>query len=240
MGPPFIQIALACAVMSVGATLQGSVGFGLALTAAPLLALIDPRLVPGPILVCALSLTLAMLIRERDHLDLKGVGWALAGRVPGTVVGAAMLALVPAATMGVLFGAIVLLAVLISASGVRPRVSRWSLMSAGVLSGIMGTTSSIGGPPVAILYSHEAGPRMRGTMAGYFTAGACLSLVALAVVGRFGAQEAVWAAAMLPGVLLGFLISNRVKRVLDGGYTRPAVLLVASAGGIAVILKQLV
>jgi hypothetical protein len=53
-----IKLLAACAAVTIGSTVQGSVGLGL--VAAPILALIDPMLIPGPILLCGLVLTLLM------------------------------------------------------------------------------------------------------------------------------------------------------------------------------------
>jgi hypothetical protein len=55
-----IKLLAACAAVTIGSTVQGSVGLGLGLVAAPILALIDPMLIPGPILLCGLVLTLLM------------------------------------------------------------------------------------------------------------------------------------------------------------------------------------
>ena len=50
----------------------------------------------------------------------------------------------------------------------------------------MGTISSVGGPPVALLYQDERGSEVRGTLSSIFAVGALFSLVVLAVVGEFG------------------------------------------------------
>ncbi len=70
--------------MTAGAAVQGSVGFGLNLLAAPLLVLIDARLVPGPVLVAAIALVAVMSWRERHAIDFGGLRWALLGRLAGT------------------------------------------------------------------------------------------------------------------------------------------------------------
>ena len=85
------------AAVAFGAAVQGAVGFGMALLAAPLLVLIRPELVPGPLLINGLALTLLVARRERDSIDLFGVKWALVGRVPGVALGALALATVPVA-----------------------------------------------------------------------------------------------------------------------------------------------
>jgi hypothetical protein len=54
----FVQLVFAWAVVAVGAALQGAVGFGLGVIGAPLLVLIAPGLVPGPLLLVAFVLTL--------------------------------------------------------------------------------------------------------------------------------------------------------------------------------------
>ena len=79
-----LDIAIAVGVLFVGATIQGSIGFGANLTAAPILALIDLRFLPGPLLLNALTLTSITWRRERADVDWRAVGWSLGGRLPAT------------------------------------------------------------------------------------------------------------------------------------------------------------
>ncbi|CAN5726702.1 hypothetical protein BH24ACT3_BH24ACT3_08500 [soil metagenome] len=88
-------MVLAVAVVALGATVQGTVGFGANLVAVPLLTLIDPGFVPGPVIVAALVLNVLVGVRERDAVELHQVGWAVAGLVPGTAAGAAAVTLLP-------------------------------------------------------------------------------------------------------------------------------------------------
>jgi uncharacterized membrane protein YfcA len=237
--PLILKLLLAAGVVAVGALVQGAVGFGLALLSAPLLALLEPRLVPGPLIFAGLALTVAMAVRERASIHVGGVGWALAGRVPGTVVGAAVLTVLAARTLGIVLGALVLAAVAMTAFGPRIRPGPLALLLAGVLSGFMGTTASIGGPPVAMVYQHESGARIRGTLSAYFTFGATMSLVALAVIGRFGTWELLAAIALLPGVLAGAVLAERATAWLDAGRTRIAVLAVSGISGVLLLLREL-
>jgi uncharacterized membrane protein YfcA len=233
-----IELTLACLIVAAGATVQGSVGLGLGLVAAPLLILIDPLLVPGPLLAAALTLTLLVAHRERRKIAFKDLGWALVGRFPGVGIALLTLLVLPAEAITVVFGALVLFAAGLSASGMRLRPTTRNLVGAGVISGITGTLTGIGGPPVALVYQEESGPRLRGTLAGYFLIGVTVSLIGLASVGHFGRQEIVASTALLPGIFLGFLISSRTATLLDRGHTRKAVLIVSAVGGLAVILRQ--
>ena len=234
-----LEIALAVTTIAVGALLQGSVGFGLAMVAAPVLVLIDPRFVPAPLLFGSLSLTALMAYRDRAGIDFFGLQWALLGRLGGTAVGLYALTRLPSDRFIFAFGVLVLLAVGLSVSGLHLRPTRRTLVSAGIVSGFMGTTTSIGGPPIALVYQHAPGPKLRGTLAGFFISGVSISLVALAAIGRLGTTE-LWLAAMLqPGVVVGFAVSNRLIGSLNPARLRPAVLTVAAAMAIVVILKEL-
>lgn len=108
---------LAGLVVTVGATLQGSVGFGLGLFSVPLLVLIDPRFVPGPLLFSSIALTVLLTHRERGAVLFGDIKWAVGGRLFGIAAAAAALELVPARQIGILFGILVLAAVGLSASG---------------------------------------------------------------------------------------------------------------------------
>ena len=55
-----MELLTAVMVIFVGSYVQSSIGFGLAIIAAPLLYFIDPLYVPAPITICALTLSVAL------------------------------------------------------------------------------------------------------------------------------------------------------------------------------------
>ena len=165
---------------------------------------------------------------------------AFGGRVIGTVAATTVLALLPQDRMALMFGALVLLGVAMSVSGLRLHPRRSVLVCAGAMSAIMGTIASIGGPPMALVYQDAQGPRLRATMSSFFWIGTVMSLVALRLVGRFGEDEIRLTLLMLPAVMLGLFTSRLASAVVDRGYTRIAVLWLATAAGLAVIVRQLV
>ena len=73
--------------------MQASIGFGMGMLAADRG---DRRsgLIPGTLIMLATIVTLLVVLREQ-HIDLAGTGWALAGRVPGTIAGALLLMALP-------------------------------------------------------------------------------------------------------------------------------------------------
>lgn len=154
----WLDVALVSITGLLGATLQGTVGFGMGIVASPFLVLLDERFVPAPILLSTLVLTTFLTLRERHAVDIRGLRWALVGRVVGTVVAGMVLTVLPADRMTVVFGGFVLVGVLMSASGLRFHPHPHVLAGAGMLSGIMGTIASIGGPPMALVYQDADGP----------------------------------------------------------------------------------
>ncbi len=234
------DMAVVTLVVAAGASVQTAVGFGLGLLAAPVLALYDTDLVPGPLLFVMVPLTLLVARRERGSLDFRGIRWALVGRIPGTIAGSLAVAALPEGPLAVLFGSLVLVAVALSLSGWHLRPTSGTLLTAGAASGFMGTATSIGGPPMALVYQRSTGPQLRATLAAYFVVGAAFSLAMLAVVGEFGMDELRLGLVLLPGVLLGYAASGPLTRLLDRGYTRAAVLAFASVSSVVLVLRELV
>jgi uncharacterized protein len=228
---------LSSLIVTIGAALQGAVGFGLGLFAVPLLLLFAPELVPGPLLAASMVLTMFLALHERGAIAWNDLGWALLGRIAGIAAAAGLLATVTPTSVGLWSGILVLVAVGLSASGLHVPPAPRSLMTAGALSGLLGTAVSIGGPPIALLYQREPGPRLRGTLAAFFLIGVALSLVGLGMADRFGLFELRLAGYLVPGIFLGLFVSRRAARFLDRGYTRPAILIISALSSLLVILR---
>lgn len=230
-------ILLAAFVMMIASTVQASVGFGANMLAAPVFALLDPNLVPGPIFVAAGVLTLATALRERDEVDRAVVGWATAGRIPGAIVGGIVLAAATDRSIQLMVGLSILVAVVLSSGLVRIPERRTTFVGAGVLSGFGATTAAIGGPPVALVLQHRSGPSLRATMGAYFTIGTLITLPVIAVAGRLGTDELLIGLALVPGALLGFAISGPLRPRVDAGRIRPLVLGLAAIAAVVLIAR---
>jgi uncharacterized membrane protein YfcA len=225
--------------MAVGAWVQGGVGFGSALIAAPLLALIDTSFVPGPITVASTILNL-LIIRTADAGAFdRGVRWALGGLVPGTIAAGATLLALSTDTLSIVFAVIVIVAVVLTGAGWDVVKRPSTLFGAGVLSGFMGTVSGIGGPPVALLYQHESGPTLRATLPRYFLVGGAITMVTLVAVGKLGGSELLQALVLVPGMLVGLAGSSWLAGHVDRRTARPFVLGLSFVAAISVLLKEL-
>ncbi|MFI7127155.1 sulfite exporter TauE/SafE family protein [Nonomuraea sp. NPDC050153] len=223
----------------LAACVQASIGFGMGMLAAPVIALIDPTLLPGTIVMLAALITLMVVVRERKHLDLRGTWWALAGRLPGTAAGAALVAWLPPRALAVLVAVVVLGGVAMAATGWAPSPRPFTLVSAGTISGLMGTATSIGGPPMALVWQGLSGPRLRGTMSAFFLTGSVLSILALTVSGAIDGTTLGRTLLLLPAVAAGYGLSRLANRWLDPGRLRTAAIVVSVLGALVLLVAQL-
>jgi uncharacterized membrane protein YfcA len=233
----FLVVALAVVLASA---LQASIGFGMGMLAAPVVALVEPGLLPGTLIVLAVLVTLLVVLTERQHIDLKGTGWAMAGRIPGTVAGALLVAALPERGLSLFLAAVVLGGVLLTSFGWAPRPKPSTLVVAGATSGVLGTATAIGGPPMALMWQSKDAAGLRGTMSGFFLVGSIISVATLAVTGSITREVLVAVVVLAPMPVVGFGLSRLFNRYLDKQRLRRVAIAVSCFGAVLLITQQLV
>ncbi len=232
-------VVLAVALVA-GAAVQGTIGLGLGLVAAPVAALVMPEAVPELLLWLAAAMAAATLAHEHRGVDWRGLVWAVPARVLGTVVGVMVVATLSAREIGIAVALMVLVAVALTARTVMLPVNRATLPVAGFVSGVTGTATSIGGPPLALLYQHRPPTVVRPTLAAYFVIGACLSLVGLGVGGQLEARYLWLSLALSPSLLVGFAVAVPLRERLPVAAVRRAILAVCALSAAALLVRSLV
>ena len=235
---PTTYAVIAAAVL-LGSVVQSAVGLGVGLVAAPVTTLLEPSLMPGALLMVALLMPCLTLVFDHHDIDWPGLNWSLPARVAGTVVGVWVVTTLSQRELGIAIGVMVLLAAAATWRAITVPVNRGTLSVAGFTSGITGTATSIGGPPIAILYQHRPAREIRTTMAVYFLIGAALSLVALFVSGDLDGDQVVAAAELLPFLAVGAVLGAFARRSLPAHVVRPAVLLVSSGSALVLLVRSL-
>ena len=81
-----LSLLLANLAIFAGAFLQGLAGYGIGTLSAPLLFLISPLFLPGPLILNAVLLTVLILWRSRSSLSFRPVRFAIGGDVVGTLL----------------------------------------------------------------------------------------------------------------------------------------------------------
>ncbi|WP_417416790.1 sulfite exporter TauE/SafE family protein [Hoeflea sp.] len=233
---PWLILAVFLIVMAAS-VVQAGLGMGFGLTAAPLLALIDPHLVPVPTLIIGMVTASMGGWRERGSIIWPEVGIGIAGRLAGVVCGALVLSqLEDRKAFMLVFGIMVAIAVILSLSGWRWAFSRFSLVSMGWLSGLMGTITSVGAPPLALIYQDRKPGEARPTLSAFFALGCAASLAGLALSGWAHAGDIYLALAMVPPMLVGIWVARRIGGRLDSRF-RPALMAISGAAAVMLIVR---
>lgn len=232
-------LLLASIIIFFGALTQSLIGFGLAVVASPLLYIVDPQLVPAPVIFMGFSISLLTLLRERRALEFNGLQYALLGRIPGGFLGAALLVFAPQAVLGLAIAGIVAAAVILSLLKFNLKVNRKSLFAAGVLSGIFGNIAAIGGPPMAILLSGKDAKQFRAALSAFFIFSSTIALLILAVTGLLTFQHLWLSLMLLPSVVLAYLVSGRLVGHIDKDRIRKMTLLLCSVSALVLTVKSI-
>jgi uncharacterized membrane protein YfcA len=233
------ELAACLGVVLVGGLVQGSIGFGVNLIAAPVIALVAPGAVPGSMVLLSLPLTITMAAREHHAIDRRGVTWIFLGRLPGTVLGVAIVAAVPDSVLAAVVGGVILLAVGLSVIHPHLPVNRGTAFGAGSVSGVTGTAAAVDGPPLALLYQHHHGPALRSTLATCFVIGTVMTTVALTAAGEITGEQLVLTLELLPALLVGWAASTLVAPRVDARQLRTLVLAFAALAGAAALVRGL-
>ena len=209
----------------------------MALFVVPLLALVYQSFIPGPMLLAGVLLALMTAYRERAAIDVPALGSSLAGLAIGTVAGAFALRFASGPHLGKTFGALVLLAVLLSVAGCRFTATRRSLMIAGGAAGVMGAMAGIHGPPISLVFQN-AEPRVaRGMLSAFFSMAYLAAVAALAAFGLFGMPQLVRAGILVPGVVIGLVIAPHIAQHIDGPRLRLIILGIAATSALVLLVR---
>ncbi|MCE0734182.1 sulfite exporter TauE/SafE family protein [Halomonas sp. G15] len=232
-----LAVWLGCAaVLALGAFVQRATGFGLAVVGAPLLLMLEPRLVPVVLVLFGFTVALTTLRHYWREVRLAEVGMALIGRVPGNALGLWLLLAAPMAVLEKLIAGSVLFAVAVTLFRFRLPVNRLTLLGAGILSGILGTVAALSGPPMVLLLHGFSPDRLRGTLSAFFVVTALMTLVTLAPSGLIHAWHFGMALSFAPGVLAGSWLAGRVAHRLDRSLLQGASLSLCTLAALGLLL----
>ena len=233
-----LEIALVIGFAALGAMVQGCLGIGIGLVAAPVLVSIDPAFAPGPPLLIGQVVGLRHVFAEREHIDREALRNVFIGIPFGLAAGLSILLMIDGRVLSIIVGAATALAAAAILLGAHLARSPKVEIGGGALMAFASITAALPGPPLVVAFSDMKPACMRGTASASILTVAIIAGLSLVVAGRFGSHELELLGWLLPGALLGLLSARYLRPVLDRSWFRTAVLVMACAGGIALVIQQ--
>ncbi len=203
------------ALIVVGGTITGALGFGGGMLIVPFLILINPDFVPVPLVLMTPAFTTLMAWRERRSIDLSVLKWTSVGFIPALAVGSFTLIAASTETLGVVISLLLLVVIGMQIARPQLRHTTSTLVFGGVLGGFMANTVGIPTVGLALAMSGFDGPKLRSTLN---TCAAVLTMISIAVLvsaNQVGRSDLVAAAVLTPAGTAGFFLSGPIRHVVD-------------------------
>ena len=237
--PPLEVFLLAPLIVVTAYVIFGISGFGSTLIAVPLLAHLYPLKFVIPMMVVLDCIgSISMGFKLRADVNRRELAPLLPFMLVGMLAGAFLLLKLPSEILLAGLGAFVLAygAFYVTGRGAKARVGRWAVAPVGIFAGTTSSMFGVGGP-IYVMYLTARGStleQIRATMPVIFIFTTIARIIIFAAAGLFTASVLYTSAALLPIMVLGMWIGNRLHLNL----TREqlvrviGVLLVASGGSL--------
>ncbi|WP_231559155.1 sulfite exporter TauE/SafE family protein [Paracoccus sp. PAMC 22219] len=235
LGPWMICALTVC----VGTLVQRLSGAGYGMFAAPVMALVAPDWLPGTVILVGFVVGIGSLLNTRDAIRWQDLPPGFAGRILGTAVAAYIAtAVVGTDGLAIIVGFVVLIAVALTVLGLTFPISSGSLFIAGGVSGVMGTLTGIGAPPMAILYSKVDTRRAAATQNAFYGFGTLISIIALSIAQVLTFPQLAFAASLAPLVPFALLVSRPLATRFERGAIRPWALGLATISALVLLSRS--
>ena len=218
-----ITTVLVLVVVFVATMIRSTFGFGEALIAVPLLALILPVGIVAPLAVL-LSITVATVVVVQDwrRIHVRSAGWLLGSTLAGIPLGVALLA----SSHHRLVKAVLAMVIVVFAgyflTGKRPPElrddSRRWLMGCGFLAGVLGGAFGMNGPPLVMYGAMRrwSPQHFRATLQGYFMPASVVAMAGYWLSGLWVPAVTHYYLLSLPVVVPTIFLGRAVNHRLRG------------------------
>lgn len=238
---PEIGPWLVCAItVFVGTLVQRLSGAGYGMFAAPVMAMVAPEWLPGTVVLVGFLIGSGSLLSSRDAVQWRDLPAGFTGRILGAGIAAYIAtAVVGTDALAIIVGLVVLFAVGLTVLGLSFPISNKSLFAAGGVSGVMGTLTGIGAPPMAILYANVETRRAAATQNAFYGFGTLVAIIALSVAGVLTLPQLAFAASLAPLVPAALWVSRPLATRFERGAIRPWALGLATLSALALLGRSL-
>jgi uncharacterized membrane protein YfcA len=242
--PDVSQIVVAVLAMFVGATVAGTVGFGLGMMATPVLLLVlDPQSAVLMVNTAGIAVYVIVICQTRRYLPIKAMAPIGLAGLAGAPLGVYLLSSVSASALRISITVLIL----ITAAAVTFNVG-WSMGRArllgpplGLVVGALVSGFGIGGPLMVLyLLNHSwSSDAMRASLAFYFLLIMSTGIVGYGISGLYTAERIALVMMVAIPVLVGFGLSGLLLRRMNERSFRRGVIGVIVLTSIMVLTREL-
>lgn len=238
-----LELLIALVTVFVGATVMGTVSFGLGLVVAPVLLLFIAPQSAVVIVNTIIAILLALvLIQVRHHLNLRRVWGMTLGGLAAVPVGVLALSSANPATLRITIAVVILVLGGLSLFNIQIPMARRTGAGPvfGFFTSLSVTALSIGGPLAAIYVIGQRWPReaMRASLAFYFLLADLLAFVLYYLVGLVDLDTLANIGLLVPGLLLGFALASFIAPRINEGVFRYVVVAVIITGSLVLLVRE--
>ncbi|EKS29854.1 MAG: sulfite exporter TauE/SafE family protein [Afipia felis] len=240
----WLAVSGAVLAVTVASFVRGLTGFGFAIVATPLLALVYPPAVAVPIAtLLQIPSGLPTVLRDWDDTNFRAAAIAWIGGMPALIPGVFFLGVLPADVMRLIVGGVVVFSTVALALGrkLNRDPKSYELVGAGALSGLMQGAVAMAGPPIIllILSSSWTAARCRATLSFIFLLLGTASLVFGTIHGIVNRESLMIAAVTVPGLLLGQMVGTHFFVRIDAKRYRAVSTVCVAMAGLLVVVRGL-
>ncbi len=231
-------------LIAFAATLTGLVrgfaGFGAAMVFVPLASiLVPPQTAVITLWLIDSIVTLPLTIRGFRQGNWRDIGPLFVGAIAGVPVGVWLLATTPETPMRWIISIIVLLAVVVLASGYQRKkvMPLPGVVGVGTTAGIGSGLAGLGGPPVIVFWVSGAATaaQTRMNIFGFFGLTGVMSGTGHFLFGLFTPERLVLAALLIPAYALGIYAGARMFGLASESAFRRFALTICALGAVLVM-----
>lgn len=239
MLPNTDAMLIAAVGVFLGTLAQRLAGQGFGMVSAPVVAIVAPEFLPATLLVLGVLVGITSAAVDFSAIRRKDLPWGFSGRALGAFIAAGLASLlIGSAGFAVVVALLVYLGIFLSLIGIRAPIRDYTLFTAGVLAGIMGTLTAVGAPPMALLYQHEVQRVSAAMQNTFFFFGMVVSILSLAFVGLVRAEHLIFAVVLAPVVIVGLWVAQPLARRVAKARIRPWALGLAGLAASFLLLRQ--
>ena len=231
-----LEILVVVVAVVAGSMVQATAGVGITLVAAPVLLAVDPAFVPLPLILGGAVVGIRNVTMEFAGFDARRWRRCLLGAPVGLVLGELALANLSERGLTAAIGLLVVISVGAMASGWQPRRRSWTSVLAGLLVAFSLRVAALPGPPYAILHHDDPPEVLRPNISALVLVLAGTISIRLLVGGEVTGADLGRVVLVMGSALVGLLLAPPLRRWVDSGWFRPALLSVCGLGGLATAL----